>query len=42
MIAPIVDELAEHTSVKAACDLLGRPRGSHYRARAPRPARALR
>lgn len=39
MINPLVDELAEYTSVKAACALLGRPRGSHYRAKAPRPAR---
>ena len=39
MINPLVDELAEHTSVKAACGLLGRPRGSHYRAKAPRPVR---
>jgi len=39
VINPLVDELAEYTSVKAACDLLGRPRGSHYRAKAPRPAR---
>lgn len=39
MINPAVDELAELTSVKRACELLGRPRGSHYRAKAPRPAR---
>ncbi|WP_370584219.1 IS3 family transposase [Ornithinimicrobium cryptoxanthini] len=38
MINPAVDELAEHTSVKNACALLGRPRGSHYRAKAPKPA----
>lgn len=36
MINPAVEELAEHTSVKQACDLLGRPRGSHYRAKQPR------
>ena len=40
MIKPLVDELASHTNVKTACDLLGRPRGSHYRAKAPKPARA--
>ncbi len=39
MINPLVEELAEHTDVKTACALLGRPRGSHYRARAPRPVR---
>lgn len=39
MINPLVDEVAVHTSVKTACALLGRPRGSHYRAKAPRPAR---
>lgn len=46
MIYPAVDELAEHTSIKKACDLLGRPRGSHYRAKqsvvygpAPKPTR---
>lgn len=39
MINPLVDQLAEHTSVKTACALLGRSRGSHYRARAPRPPR---
>ena len=32
MINPAVDKLAEHTGVKRACELLGRPRGSHYRA----------
>ena len=31
-----LDEIAEFTSVKKACELLGRPRGSHYRARQPR------
>lgn len=36
MINPAVDELAEHASVKQACDLLGRARGSHYRAKRPR------
>ena len=39
MITPLVDELAVHTGVKAACALLGRARGSHYRAKAPRPVR---
>lgn len=39
MINPSVDELADQVGVKAACALLGRPRGSHYRAKAPRPAR---
>ncbi len=38
MINPLVDQVAEHTSVKRACELLGRPRGSHYRAKQPRPA----
>ena len=37
MIAPAVAALAEHTSTKAACDLLGWSRATHYRAR--RPAR---
>jgi hypothetical protein len=32
VINPAVDKLAEHTGVKRACELLGRPRGSHYRA----------
>ena len=36
MINPAVDELAEHPSIKQACDLLGRARGSHYRAKKPR------
>lgn len=35
MINSAVDELAEHTSTKKACELLGRPRGSHYRAKQP-------
>ncbi len=39
MINPAVDELAVHTGVKSACALLGRARGSHYRAKSPRPAR---
>lgn len=39
MINPLVDELAEHTGVATACALLGRPRGSHYRAKTPRPVR---
>ena len=42
MINPLVDQLATHTSVTTACALLGRPRGSHYRAKAPRPPRASR
>ena len=42
MINPLVDELAVHTNVKTACALLGRPRGSHYRAKAPKPARETR
>jgi len=37
--APAVDELARVTSTAAACRLLGRPRGSHYRAKKPRPQR---
>ncbi len=37
MINPLVEELAAHTDVKTVCALLGRPRGSHYRAKAPRP-----
>ena len=36
MINPAVDELAGWTSIKKACALLGRPRGSHYRAQQPR------
>jgi putative transposase len=39
VINPAVDELAAVTSVKAACALLGRPRGSHYRAKLPISAR---
>lgn len=39
MINPLVDQVAVHTSVKQACELLGRARGSHYRAKQPRPAR---
>ena len=39
MINPLVDQLAVHTGVKAACALLGRARGSHYRAKAPAPVR---
>jgi putative transposase len=38
VINPLVDELASHTNVKTACELLGRPRGSHYRAKTPKPA----
>src|SRR5215210_231331 len=37
VIARAVAALAEHTSTKAACDLLGWSRATHYRAR--RPAR---
>ena len=36
MINPAIDEMAEHTSVKHACELMGRARGSHYRAKQPR------
>ncbi len=43
MINPLVGELADHTDVKTACALLGRPRASHYRAqrraKAPHPVR---
>jgi putative transposase len=44
VINPMVDQLAVHTNIKQACDLLGRPRGSHYRAvqqtqAGPRPVR---
>ncbi len=39
MINPLVDELAVHTGVKAACALLGRSRGGHYRRQSPRPVR---
>lgn len=39
MIRPAVEEMAVHVGVKTACRLLGRPRGSHYRAKAPRTAR---
>jgi putative transposase len=35
----MVEPLAEHTSITRACALLGRPRGSHYRVKTPRPAR---
>lgn len=35
MINPAVDDLAEHTNIKTACALLGRARGSHYRAKKP-------
>lgn len=35
MINPAVDDLAEHTSVKTACALLGRARASHYRTKQP-------
>jgi putative transposase len=36
VINPAVDDLAELTSTKQACELLGRPRGSRYRAKQPR------
>lgn len=36
MINPAIDEMAEHTSVKHACELMGRARGSHYRDKQPR------
>lgn len=36
MINPAVDDLAVHVGVKQACELLGRPRGSHYRVKRPR------
>lgn len=36
MINPAVDDLAEHVGVKRACEVLGRPRGSHYRQAAAR------
>jgi putative transposase len=39
VINPLVDELAEHTTIATACALLGRARGSHYRAKTPRPVR---
>uniref|UniRef100_UPI0035E462CE transposase n=1 Tax=Arsenicicoccus bolidensis TaxID=229480 RepID=UPI0035E462CE len=42
MINPLVDDLASHTNVKTACALLGRPRGSHYRSKATKPARETR
>ena len=42
MINPLVDQLAKYTNVTTACALLGRPRGSHYRAKAPRPPRTPR
>ncbi|CAI9406839.1 IS3 family transposase [Nocardioides sp. T2.26MG-1] len=35
MINPAVDDLAEQVNLKRACELLGRPRGSHYRAKQP-------
>ena len=35
MICPAVDELAEHATIKQACELLGRPRRSHYQAKRP-------
>ena len=37
MINPLVEELASFTNVKTACDLLGRPRASHYRATTAKP-----
>lgn len=41
MINPAVDDLAAVTSVKTACELLGRPRGSHYRSKQPKPEREV-
>lgn len=35
MIAPAVAELARHASTKAACDLLGWSRATHYRTLKP-------
>ncbi|WLP88455.1 IS3 family transposase [Gordonia sp. NB41Y] len=35
MINPLVDELAEHVPANRACELLGRPRSSHYRSKLP-------
>jgi putative transposase len=35
VINPAVDDLAELTSVKKAYEVLGRARGSHYRAKQP-------
>ena len=40
MIAPVVAELAEHTSTTAACALLGWSRATHYRAAASASCRA--
>jgi putative transposase len=40
VIAPVVAELAEHTSTKAACELLGWSRATHYRAGKPVDAKA--
>jgi len=40
VIAPAVTALAEHTSIKAACALLGWSRATHYRARRPAQARS--
>ena len=37
MITPAVLLLAEQTSTAQACELLGKPRGSHYRDRQPVP-----
>ena len=31
MIAPAVDQVAEHLSVRRACELLGRSTATHYR-----------
>ena len=41
MINPLVEQLASHTNVKTACALLGRPRGSHYRATTAKPGREV-
>jgi hypothetical protein len=42
VINPLVEELASHTDLKTARALLGRPRGSHSGAKAPKPARKVR
>ena len=35
MIHPAVDELTAHVPVTRACELVGRARGSYYRAKQP-------
>jgi len=42
VIAPAVVDLAGHTSTKAACQLLGWPRATHYRASKPAQAKSSR